>query len=61
MTPRRTAPARGVPSPDETLVDEALGLRPGVPLSGKFPFERSTFVKAMVAFGPLRKAVSESW
>jgi hypothetical protein len=42
-------------TPDETLIDQALGLRPGLPLRGKFPFKRATFVDVMVAFGPLPK------
>jgi hypothetical protein len=55
VTPRRTAPADEPYTPDDTLIDKALGPC----LDGKslvlFPFERSTFVNAMVSFGPLPK------
>jgi hypothetical protein len=40
-------------APDDELIDEALAVLDGIPV--RFPFGRSTFVKAMVAFGPLPK------
>jgi hypothetical protein len=54
VRPSRTTAASGKPyTPDETLIDQALGLHPDLPLRGKFPFKRATFVDAMAAFGPL--------
>jgi hypothetical protein len=40
-------------APDDELIDKALAVLDGIPV--RFPFGRSTFVKAMVAFGPLPK------
>jgi hypothetical protein len=40
-------------APDDELIDEALAVVDGIPV--RFPFERFTFIKAMVAFGPLPK------
>jgi hypothetical protein len=52
VTPRLTTDKPYTP---DTLIDDVIGLRiPGIS-QGRFPFERSAFVGAMVAFGPLPK------